>query len=90
MFGFTSKNAKIVGTEQRGTDSIYYVLSTALREGLATRQAKLEVHPLIPLRDIEVINTALDSNLGVRRRYIVTITHNTDNGDEDDENMGYY
>lgn len=89
MFGFTSRNATVVGTEQRGSDDIYYVLTTAIRKRPAIRQAKLEVHPLIPLRDIEVINTALDRDLGVRKRYIVTISHNTDDG-EDDEDNGYY
>lgn len=78
MFGLTEFNAEIVDTRSKNGDNIFEVLSTALTKRGAIRQAKLEVHPQIPLRDIELTRTIMDRDLGIRKRYLVTITHNYD------------
>jgi len=63
---------------EAGEDRIFDVLSVGLTRGAAIRSAKREVSPLIPTRDIEVINSSLDKDLGFRKRYIVRISHNED------------
>jgi hypothetical protein len=78
-----TRNAKIVDQRDVGEskEDIFSVLATGFKpfsEFNARRAAKTEVHPLIPLRDQEVINLTVDRDLGFRKRYLITIAHNSD------------
>lgn len=76
--GLTSCSAEIIDQREAGENRIFDVLASGITKNAAVRSAKLEVQPLIPVRDLEVINTTLDKDLGVRKRYIVRISHNED------------
>lgn len=70
--------AEIVDETSRGTENIYKVVTSSTFKRRAVAKARREVHPLIPLRDQEIINVSKDRDLGFRTRYIVTVAHNKD------------
>lgn len=78
VFGLTSRGAKIIDEREAGEDRIFDVLSVGFTKRGAIGSAKREVEPLIPMRDIEIINVSVDKDLGYRTRYIVRISHNED------------
>jgi hypothetical protein len=69
---------EIIDMTERGDEKIFKVLTASTFNRRAKAKARREVHPMIPLRDQKVINETVDKDLGIRKRYIITITHNKD------------
>lgn len=77
--GLTKRGATIVDQEERGTERVVTLTSTAVRKRAAVRAARLEAADIIPIKDQEVSRVIVDRPLGrFRTRYLVTIAHNTD------------
>ena len=74
--------ARIIDERQLGDERIFDVLSSNFTRKGAVQEAMIEVHPLIPYRDQDVINVTVDKDLGFRTRFIITISHNSDHAND--------
>lgn len=81
-FGLTSRGAKIVDQEKRGSgERTLTIVSVGYSRNAAERAARHEAQSLIPYRDQDVDFIEKERSLGpVNNRYLFRVTHNSDEG----------